>query len=120
GLEAERWNRLHPGAERRVPYVTQALATAHGPFVAVTDYLKAVPDQIARFVPGPFVPLGTDGFGRSDTRSALRHHFEVDAAHVALAVLAELAAAGEAKEDEVRDAIEELGIDQEAVDPRHA
>ncbi len=120
GLEVERWNRLHPGAERKVPYVTRALATAHGPFVAVTDYLKAVPDQIARFVPGSFVPLGTDGFGRSDTRAALRHHFEVDAAHVALAVLSELAAAGEAKEDEVRDAIGELGIDQEAVDPRRA
>ncbi|MHB1988889.1 MAG: pyruvate dehydrogenase (acetyl-transferring), homodimeric type [Acidimicrobiales bacterium] len=119
-LEAERWNRLHPGAERRVPYITQALSNAAGPIVAVTDYLKAVPDQIARFVPGTFVPLGTDGFGRSDTRAALRRHFEVDGPHVALAVLAGLATEGEAKEDEVKDAIEELGIDPEALDPRRA
>jgi pyruvate dehydrogenase E1 component len=117
-LEAERWNRLHPGADRRVPFVAELFESAAGPIVAVTDYVKAVPDQIARFAPGQFLPLGTDGFGRSDTRAALRRHFEVDAAHVALAVLSELARAGEAKDDEVRDAIAELGIDAEAIDPR--
>jgi pyruvate dehydrogenase E1 component len=120
GLEAERWNRLHPGAERRVPYVAELLESTTGPVVAVTDYLKAVPDQIARFAPGPFLPLGTDGFGRSDTRAALRRHFEVDAAHVCVAVLFELARAGEAKDDEVRDAITALGLDPEALDPRVA
>jgi pyruvate dehydrogenase E1 component len=119
-LEAERWNRLHPGAERKVPYVTRALGEAASPVVAVTDYMKAVPDQIARFVPGSFVPLGTDGFGRSDTRAALRRHFEIDAAHIALAVLSALSAEGEVKDDEIRDAIAELGIDPEATDPRRA
>jgi pyruvate dehydrogenase E1 component len=119
-LEVERWNRLHPGAERRVPWVTQALSSVSGPIVAVTDFMKAVPDQIARFVPGPFLPLGTDGFGRSDTRAALRRHFEVDAAHVCVAVLAALAESGEVKDDVVRDAIAALGLDPEAVDPRLA
>ena len=88
GLEVERWNRLHPASTPRVPYVTQALEAAEGPIVAVTDFLKAVPDQIARFVAAPFTTLGTDGFGRSDTRAALRRHFEVDAAHIVVAVLA--------------------------------
>jgi pyruvate dehydrogenase E1 component len=119
-LSAERWNRLHPGSEQRVPRVTASLAGSAGPAVAVTDYVKAVPEQIARFVPGPFVPLGTDGFGRSDSRAALRRHFEVDSAHVTVAVLAALAASGEAKDDEVRDAIEAYGIDPEALDPRLA
>jgi len=86
----------------------------------VTDYLKAVPDQISRFVPRRFVPLGTDGFGRSDTREALRRHFEVDAAHVVVAVLAALAEAGAVKEDEVSSAIARYGIEAEAPDPRVA
>src|SRR5208282_5108036 len=110
GLEVERWNRLHPGDAPRVPYVTRALEGASGPIVAVTDFLKAVPDQIARFVPAPFTPLGTDGFGRSDTRAALRRHFEVDAAHIVVAVLAGLVAAGEAKSSEVAAAIERYGV----------
>ena len=117
-LEVERWNRLHPDAEQRVAYVTQALATASGPIVAVTDFLKAVPDQIARFVEAPFTPLGTDGFGRSDTREALRRHFETDAEHVVVAVLAALARQGDAKPEEVTRAIEEYGIDPELPDPR--
>jgi pyruvate dehydrogenase E1 component len=119
-LEAERWNRLHPGSEQKVAYVTQLFSDAPSPVVAVTDYIKTVPDQIARFVPGRFIPLGTDGFGRSDTRAALRRHFEVDAPHVVLAVLAGLAAEGEIKEDVVRDAIEHFGIDPEALEPRLA
>ena len=120
GLEVERWNRLHPTHAPRVPYVTRALADASGPIVAVTDFLKAVPDQIARFVEAPFTPLGTDGFGRSDTRAALRRHFEVDASHIVVAVLAELAAAGEGKPSEVAAAIEKYGINPEALDPRLA
>jgi pyruvate dehydrogenase E1 component len=120
GLEVERWNRLHPASEPRTPYVTRALSDAKGPIVAVTDFLKAVPDQIARFVEAPFTPLGTDGFGRSDTRAALRRHFEVDAGHIVVAVLAELAALGEAKPSEVAAAIEKYGIDTEAIDPRLA
>ncbi len=90
-LSVERWNRLHPGLQPRTPYVTEMLDGAAGPIVAVTDFMKAVPDQVARWVPSPYIPLGTDGFGRSDTREVLRRHFETDAAHVVVAVLDGLA-----------------------------
>ena len=119
-LAAERWNRLHPAERPRVPYVADVLAGAEGPVVAVTDFMKAVPDQVSRWVPAPFTPLGTDGFGRSDTRSSLRRHFETDAAHVVVAVLAALAATGDAKAEEVADAIARYGVDPEAPDPRVA
>jgi pyruvate dehydrogenase E1 component len=117
-LEAERWNRLHPTEAPRTPFVTSALAGAEGPVVAVTEYMKAVPDQVSRFLPGPFVPLGTDGFGRSDDRASLRRHFETDGAHVAVAVLAALAQTGDVKAEAVADAIARYGIDPEAVNPR--
>jgi pyruvate dehydrogenase E1 component len=119
-LSAERWNRLHPSQGAHVPYVAEQLGRAHGPFVAVTDYMKAVPDQIARWVPGHFVALGTDGYGRSDTREALRRHFEVDAPHVVVAVLQSLNEIGEGKSDEVEDAIARYGIEPEKPDPRIA
>jgi pyruvate dehydrogenase E1 component len=119
-LSVERHNRLHPHQPPETPYVTSALAAAEGPIVAVTDYMKMVPDQVARWVPGHFTPLGTDGFGRSDTRAALRHHFETDAAHVVVAVLDGLRATGDGKPEEVADAIARYGIDPEAVDPRLA
>ncbi|MGO9333498.1 MAG: transketolase-like TK C-terminal-containing protein [Acidimicrobiales bacterium] len=119
-LEVERWNRLHPASAPRVPYVTRALEGVRGPIVAVTDFLKSVPDQVARFVGAPLTALGTDGFGRSDTRAALRRHFEVDAAHIVVAVLAGLAAAGEGRPSEVASAIEKYGVDPEAPDPRTA
>jgi len=119
-LEVERWNRLHPAETPRTPYVTRALASASGPIVAVTDFMKAVPDQIARFVNAPFTPLGTDGFGRSDTRRTLRRHFEVDAEHIVVAVLSSLASNGAAKPDEVSLAIAAYEIDPEAPDPRVA
>jgi len=112
-LAAERWNRLHPSQAARVPYVTEALNEADGPFVAVTDFMKMVPDQISRWVPGDLTPLGTDGYGRSDTRDALRRHFEVDAAHIVVAVLQALG-----KADEVADAITRYRIDAEAPEPR--
>jgi len=117
-LECERWNRLHPTDPARVPYVSQILED--GPVVAVSDFLKAVPDQIARWVPGPFVSLGTDGFGRSDTREDLRSHFEVDSSHVTAAALHALALAGEMKPEPARDALEAAGIDPETIDPRYA
>jgi pyruvate dehydrogenase E1 component len=117
-LSAERENRLHPSRPPQTPYVTDALNQAEGPIVAVTDFMKAVPDQVARWVPGHFVPLGTDGFGRSDTRAALRRFFETDAAHVAVAVLDGLRAIGEGKAEEVADAIKRYGIDADAPDPR--
>jgi pyruvate dehydrogenase E1 component len=119
-LSVERWNRLHPDEAARVPFVTQALTPDHedsSPVVAVTDYIRAVPDQVSRWVGRPFVSLGTDGFGRSDTRAALRRFFEVDAAHVVVAVLASLAREGEAKADEVSEAIRRYGVDSSAGDP---
>ncbi len=119
-LSVERWNRLHPTMTPRRCYVAEALSEAPGPIVAVTDFMKAVPDQIARWVPGHFTPLGTDGFGRSDTREALRRHFETDAAHVVVAVLDGLVATGDAKAEEVENAIFRYGIDPESADPRTA
>jgi pyruvate dehydrogenase E1 component len=94
GLACESWNMLHPGEEPRAPYVTSALADAAGPIVAVSDWIKAVPDQIARWVPGRYTSLGTDGFGFSDTRPAARRFFHVDAESITVAVLWELARAG--------------------------
>jgi pyruvate dehydrogenase E1 component len=119
-MSAERWNRLHPAEAPRVPYVTEALSSSEGPTVAVTDFMKVVSDQVSRWVPGSFVALGTDGYGRSDTRAKLRRHFEVDAAHVVVAVLQGLAATGDAKAEEITDAIAAYEIDPEAVDPRIA
>ncbi|HEX7275757.1 MAG TPA: pyruvate dehydrogenase (acetyl-transferring), homodimeric type, partial [Acidimicrobiales bacterium] len=119
-LAAVRWNRLHPTELSRMPYVTEALADTHGPFVAVTDFMKAVPDQVARWVPGPMITLGTDGYGRSDSRAALRRHFETDTAHVVVAVLSALAGTDDAKPEEVADAIAHYGLDPDAVEPRLA
>jgi pyruvate dehydrogenase E1 component len=121
-LTTERWNRLHPDQAARVPRVTELLGDGDGPIVAVTDFLKAVPDQIARWIPADrrFVPLGTDGFGRSDTREALRRHFETDAPHVVVATLAALAAGGDVKPEVVTDAIARYDIDPERGDPRIA
>ena len=116
GLATERWNRLHPAAPPRSPYVARALE-GDCPVVAVTDFTTLVPDQVARWVPPPYVVLGTDGFGLSDTRSALRRHFEVDAAHVTLAVLAALARSGALDPSVAGAAVAELGIDANAADP---
>jgi pyruvate dehydrogenase E1 component len=120
GLAAERWNTLHPDEPARVPYLTQVLADAPWPIVAASDYMRSVADQVARFVPAGFHSLGTDGFGRSDTRDALRRHFEVDAAAITVAALAALASRGEIEPAHVRTAIAELGIDPEQPDPATA
>jgi pyruvate dehydrogenase E1 component len=119
-LDVERWNRLHPDAEQRVPYVRQCLDPTAGPIVAATDYLKALPDMVARWVDRPFTILGTDGFGRSDTRDALRAHFEVNTEHIAYAALHALCLDGKSSPDELRGAIGELGIDPERVNPLYA
>jgi pyruvate dehydrogenase E1 component len=116
-LEAERWNRLHPTRDRLVPYVTRTLTPTDGPVVAVSDYMKAVPDQIARWVPGAFIPLGTDGFGRSDTREALRRFFEIDAGHIVVATLWGLARQGDIEPPLVDDAIRRFDIDPDLADP---
>ncbi len=112
-LAVARWNRLHPGEPARSAHVTDQLARSSGPIVAVTDYMAAVPDQIARFVPAGrnFMALGTDGFGRSDTRAALRRFFETDSAHVQVAVLGALAAEGSVEPAEVSACILQNGID---------
>jgi pyruvate dehydrogenase E1 component len=117
-LGAERWNRLHPTERPRTPYITSAFDGIERPVVAVTDFVKAVPDQVARWVPQPFVPLGTDGFGLSDARGPLRRRFEVDAAHVVVASLHALALQGEVEADVVAAAIDRHGIDADALDPR--
>jgi pyruvate dehydrogenase E1 component len=119
-LSTERWNRLHPSQSARTPWVTERLSEAEGPYVAVTDSMKAVPDMIGRWVPGTFEVLGTDGFGRSDTREALRRHFEVDAGHVVVATLHALAAEGQVKASAVTKAIAKYRVDPETLDPRLA
>jgi pyruvate dehydrogenase E1 component len=116
-MAVERWNRLHPQAEPRTPYVTRSLAGVGGPIVAVTDYMRMVPDQVARWVPGTYLSLGTDGFGRSDTREALRRFFETDAGNVVVAVLTGLAADGLIDPATIDDAIRRYGIDAEAAAP---
>ena len=118
-LDVERRNRLHPAGEPVVPLVTRKLSDSDGPIVAVTDFMTMVPDQIARFTPRPLHVLGTDGFGRSDTREALRRFFEVDAASIAVAVLSALMACGQAEPEEVAAAMERYGIDAERDDPGH-
>jgi len=116
-VEVERWNLLHPDEDPRVPYVTDQLNNGSGPVVAVTDYMKMVPDQVGRWIPRRYVPLGTDGFGRSDTREALRHFFEVDAGHVVMATLSSLAADGAVGPEVVADAMARYNIDPEVVSP---
>ena len=118
-LDVERRNRLHPASEPAVPLVTRKLTDSDGPIVAVTDYMTLVPDQIARFTPRPLHVLGTDGFGRSDTREALRRFFEVDSAHVVLAVLSALMESNEATPDEVAAAMDRYGIESDRDDPGH-
>ena len=117
GNEAERWNRLHPTEKPRVPYVTQMLADAPGVLVAATDYLKTLPNMVAKWMPRRLASLGTDGFGRSDGRAALRDFFEVDARFIALAALHELALDGKLEASAVEKAAKELGIDPEKPNP---
>ncbi len=116
-LEAERWNLLHPDQEPRKPYVASLFEGDDAPIIAVSDYLKLVPDQIARWLPGRLYTLGTDGFGRSDTREALRRFFEIDAECVAVAALDQLSRRCRIDHGLPRKAIEELGVDPEKVDP---
>jgi pyruvate dehydrogenase E1 component len=111
GLACEKWNRRHPSEHPRVPWVTTQLRDAHGPFVAVSDYVTAVPGMIVDWVPGPYAVCGTDGFGRSDTRAALRRYFGIDAESIAVTVLGELADMGEVKRETVAEAVERYGLD---------
>ena len=119
GLAAERWNLLHPEDKPRVPYVTQCLEKQAGPVIAASDYVKTFADQIRAFVPGGriYKVLGTDGFGRSDSRAKLRHFFEVNRYFVAIAALKALAESGEIKARTVSEAIRKYGIDPGKPDP---
>ncbi len=119
-LEIERHNRLHPSAKPKVPYVRECLGDRPGPFIAATDYMKIVPDQVREWVPGRYVVLGTDGFGRSDARAALRRHFEVDRYHIAVAALKALADEGKIDVQTVHAAIEKFGIDPSTPNPATA
>jgi pyruvate dehydrogenase E1 component len=116
-IDAERWSLLHPGEPRRVPYVEQCLAGCVGPFVAATDYMRTVADQVRQWVPGRFHVLGTDGYGRSDARAALRGHFEVDRHWIALAALKALADEGMLDTATVASAIARFGIDPDKPNP---
>ena len=119
-LSVERWNRLHPTATPRVPYVARALEGAEGPVVVTSDWVKSVNDMPARWIKNRFVALGTDGFGRSDTREALRRHFETDAEHMVVATLHALMLDGKVKPEAVAQAIQAYGLDPDIVDPRDA
>ncbi|MFO1474218.1 MAG: pyruvate dehydrogenase (acetyl-transferring), homodimeric type [Lysobacterales bacterium] len=121
GVDAERWNRLHPEAKSpRVPWVTQQLQGRSGPAIAATDYVRTFANQVREFVPMRYSVLGTDGYGRSDTRANLRRHFEVDRFHVAHAAVAALAADGKLTPKDVARAIKVFGIDAEKPNPLHA
>ena len=114
GIEVDRWNLLHPVEEPRSAYVTECLSAVEGPVVASTDYIRTYPDLIRPWVPGRYRVLGTDGFGRSDFRTALRRFFEVDRHYVALAALRELAEEGAIDRQVVKDAIDRYQINADA------
>jgi pyruvate dehydrogenase E1 component len=116
-LAVERWNMRHPSGPARRSYLESVLEGTTGPFVAVSDYIRLVPEQIARFLPGPLTILGTDGFGRSDARAELRRHFEVDAEHIAYAALHALARAGRFGHNQLERAARSLDIDPDKTDP---
>ncbi len=119
-LQVERYNRLHPDEEPRTSYVYNKLKDAKGVFVAASDYMKILPDALAKHLPKPMVSLGTDGFGRSEAREELRDHFEVDARHIVVATLQALAQEGDYDAEDVAKAIEDLGIDPDKRNPHIA
>jgi len=119
-LKAERWNMLHPAEPARIPYVQQVLGGTEGPIVAASDYMKSVQDQISPWLGGRMLALGTDGFGRSDNRTYLRGHFEVNAASIAVAALSRLAREGKFDAKKAAKAIGELGVNPEKSDPATA
>jgi pyruvate dehydrogenase E1 component len=120
-MECERYNRLHPDAEGKQAYVQKVLGDTRGPVIATSDYMRAVPEQIAPYLHdakgGRLLALGTDGFGRSETRKALRRFFEIDAEHVALAALHALAGRGELDRAAVKKAVADLGLNPDAPAP---
>ena len=122
GQDCERWNLLHPTETARTPYVAQQLAAHDGPVVASTDYMKNYADQIRAFIPKgrSYKVLGTDGFGRSDFRSKLREHFEVNRHYIVVAALKALADEGAVPAAKVAEAIAKYGIDADKINPLYA
>ncbi|MGB0595588.1 MAG: pyruvate dehydrogenase (acetyl-transferring), homodimeric type [Rubripirellula sp.] len=116
----QRWNMLHPTETPRQGYVEQVLDGVEGPFIAASDYVRALAEQLSPFIPGDYFVLGTDGMGRSETRETLRRHFEVDAESIVIATLSRLAKAGVLTPKDVQDAISEIGYDAEKIDPYYA
>ena len=117
GNDCERWNMLHPGQTPRLPYVTQCLKDAPGVLVAASDYMKVMPESISQWMPRKLVALGTDGFGRSESRASLRDFFEVDTKHIVLATLNALAQDKQIDVSVVQQAVKDLGINPEKLNP---
>jgi len=118
--ECKRWNMFHPTQTPRKSYVETVTEGCEGPFIATSDYVRAHSEQIAQFLPGDFLALGTDGMGRSETREALRRHFEVDAECVVIGTLYQLAQQGKIELKEVEKAIKDLGVNPEKISPMYA
>ena len=116
-MRVDRWNRLHPAEQPKIPYIVNTLSQTEGPVIAASDYMKMVPDQITQWIPGRMLSLGTDGFGRSDNRKHLRQHFEVNAASIAAAALSKLARDGKFDARKAAQAITDLGVNPEKIDP---
>jgi pyruvate dehydrogenase E1 component len=116
-IDTDRWNRLHPLEKAKVPYIVQQLKGHRGPVIAATDYIRQYPDQVREWISSSYTVLGTDGFGRSDTRKNLRKHFEVNAHHVVIAALKTLVDDGTIAAAKVDEAIKKYGIDTEKLNP---
>ena len=116
-LLCDRWNLLNPTKKPKVPYITSALGEKEGITIVATDHRRAVPDMIEKWVPGKYVSLGTDGFGRSDTRENLRKFFEMDAEHIAAAAISTLLSEGKLSKSKAEQALKTLDVNPKADDP---
>jgi pyruvate dehydrogenase E1 component len=119
-LDAARWNMWHPQDPPKVPYLQKILKGVEGPFIAASDSVRAVPDQVSRWVPGSLYSLGTDGFGRSDTREGLRRFFEVDAETMTIAALHRLSVEKKFPPEKIQEAIKKLGLNPEKPNPANS
>ena len=117
GLETERWNMLNPEEKQKVPYITKTLGKEKGVFVAASDYVKALPDSVSRWFPGPLISLGTDGYGRSEGRKALRDFFEVDSRHIVYASMVSLFRDKKIKSDVLKKVAKDLEINPDKLNP---
>jgi pyruvate dehydrogenase E1 component len=116
----ERWNMLHPDQPAKTSYLEKVLAGVKGPFIAASDYVRALPEQLMRYIPGDYFVLGTDGMGRSETRETLRRHFEVDAESITIATLYRLSKAGVVSTAELNQALNDLGYNRDKINPLFA